>query len=505
MEVNMPDEDSKEIKQSKETSAEYPTVKEWRRAQKEMRRRNRRNQPGRLVFVILLPVLVAVLLLFYGQHWIDSNNWPAAFITGLGVIFIISSIVYNLDPAYRSPVPFRMIIGIVLVFNGLAFLLGFNGWWPLALAAVGIALLFSAWFLQQEMKKRRIAQETLRESEIKYRHIVDNASSIIMETDTTGNITFVNNFARDFFGYKEDEFLGHNLVGTILPDTPSAVADRQVMIDGIAAHPENYLHNETENVLRNGEKAWIIWTYKPIFDESNNLKEILLIGIDRTQLKKSEDLMAEQLKEKTAVEERARLARDLHDAVSQTIFSASLISDILPRLWERNKEEGLKRLQELRQLTRGALAEMRTLLFELRPAALADAELSDLIKQLAESVAGRSGLPVTVEIDGATKIYPDIKIALYRIAQEALNNTVKHSGATKAKVILHCRPDEITMHVIDNGHGFDMSRVKQGGFGLGNMTERARQIRASIKIDSDANRGTEITVIWRDDVVEAAQ
>ena len=177
-------------------------------------------------------------------------------------------------------------------------------------------------------------------------------------------------------------------------------ADRDKMIKDIVASPENYLHNEKENLRKNGEKVWMIWTYKPILDEANNLKEILCIGIDRTQQKKAEELAAQQIKEKTAMEERTRLARDLHDAVSQTLFSTSLIAEVLPKVWERNKEEGLKKLEEVRQLTRGALAEMRTLLFELRPAALADADLNDLLRQLAESVIGRARVPVTLEVDG---------------------------------------------------------------------------------------------------------
>jgi len=122
----------------------------------------------------------------------------------------------------------------------------------------------------------------------------------------------------------------------------------------------------------------------------------------------------------------------------------------LPRLWERNKDEGLKKLEEVRQLTRGALAEMRTLLFELRPAALADAELSDLLRQLAESVIGRARVPVTLEVEGTCVIPTDVKIAFYRIAQEALNNIAKHSGATRAQITLQCESHQVSMHIIDN-------------------------------------------------------
>jgi signal transduction histidine kinase len=101
----------------------------------------------------------------------------------------------------------------------------------------------------------------------------------------------------------------------------------------------------------------------------------------------------EQAEEAAVATERNRLARDLHDAVSQTLFSASLIAKVLPRLWERKPEEGRRRLEEVRRLTRGALAEMRTLLLELRPKALVEADLGDLLRQLTEAFIGRARIP----------------------------------------------------------------------------------------------------------------
>jgi signal transduction histidine kinase len=249
-------------------------------------------------------------------------------------------------------------------------------------------------------------------------------------------------------------------------------------------------------LLRNGEKAWIVWTYKPLFDEQNQLKEILCTGIDSTKHKQAEELIAAQLKEKTSVEERNRLARDLHDAVSQTLFSASLIAEVLPKLWERNPEEGRKRLEEIRQLTRGALAEMRTLLLELRPTSLKDAELGDLLRQLAESINGRARIPVKVEVEGHSDMSVEVKIGLYRIAQEALNNVAKHSGASQAKVSLACSSQTVTMVISDNGRGFDMEEVGAQSLGLGIMKERAREIKAQLSIESRIAEGTIITVIW---------
>ncbi|MBE2223505.1 MAG: GAF domain-containing protein, partial [Anaerolineae bacterium] len=109
--------------------------------------------------------------------------------------------------------------------------------------------------------------------------------------------------------------------------------------------------------------------------------------------------------------ERNRLARDLHDAVTQTLFSASLIADVLPRIWERDHDQGRQRLEELRELTRGALAEMRTLLLELRPATLTESSLADLLRQLTQAIGGRSRLPIALSIEGERPLPPEIQIA----------------------------------------------------------------------------------------------
>ena len=459
-------------------------------------REKKPRDPLRGLFWGLLLVLLGILFFAQGQEWLDGTEWWLALVVGVGAVFIIDAIVHYRNPSTRSYTVSRLIPGVILLFIGMAFLFGFTRWWPMALVATGTAIFFSSWVVQREIERRRVSQETLYQSEIKYRHIIDNANSIIMQTDTRGNITFVNKFAQELFGYRENELLGHNVVGTILAPTDEARMAQEKMMAEIIPHPENYLHHEEENLLRNGNKAWIIWTYRPLYDSEDRLKEILCIGIDSTRHKQAEDLIAAQLKEKTAIEERNRLARDLHDAVSQTLFSASLIAEVLPRLWERNPEEGRKRLEEIRQLTRGALAEMRTLLLELRPTSLKDAELGDLLKQLAESITGRARIPVKVFVEGHCEMSPEVKIALYRIAQEALNNVAKHSGAGQADVRLECRPQGVDMVISDNGKGFDMQDVRAQSLGLGIMKERAREIDARLKLESQVDKGTQIIVEW---------
>ncbi len=224
--------------------------------------------------------------------------------------------------------------------------------------------------------------------------------------------------------------------------------------------------------------------------------EFSTLGSSMNQMAEELSLSREKARELAAIEERQRLARDLHDAVSQTLFSASLIADVLPRLWERNLEEGRKRLEEVRQLTRGALAEMRTLLLELRPASLIEAELPQLLRQLAESINGRARVPVTVLVEGQSSIPTDIKIALYRIAQEALNNVAKHSAAKAANVNLLYEPDKIILSISDNGKGFDPAVVRPDSLGLGIMRERARESGAILSIESKLGQGTTICAAW---------
>ena len=213
-----------------------------------------------------------------------------------------------------------------------------------------------------------------------------------------------------------------------------------------------------------------------------------------------------QVEQAAAAAERSRLARDLHDAVTQTLFSASLIAEVLPRLWERDPDEGWRRLEELRQLTRGALAEMRTLLLELRPAALTETGLGDLLHQLAEAITGRMRVPVALTVEGERSLPPDVQVALYRIAQEALNNVAKHAGASDAAVSLRYFPPDvggeqrggIELRIRDDGRGFDLESIPPESLGLGIMRERAEAIDAVLKIDSQVGHGTEVVVIWED-------
>ena len=358
--------------------------------------------------------------------------------------------------------------------------------------------------LKSEITQREKVEQALRDNELKYRHLVQSATTMILEMDTEGRVTFFNQYAEHFFGFKESEILGKSVIGTIVPARDSAGKDLEAMISDIVANPERHRHNENENIRKDGQTVWVVWSNQPLYDEQGRLRKILCVGIDMTEQKKIEEITAQRTREQAAISERTRLARDLHDAVSQTLFSASIMAEVLPRIWDKNPDEGRRRLQEVRELTKGALAEMRTLLFELRPAALVDVDLCDLLKQLAESVTGRARVPVSTQFEGECVLSPDVKVALYRIAQEALNNVAKHSGADQAHVFVQQAGGRVELHVKDNGNGFDRSGVRPSSLGLGIMRERAQAIGASLEIHSVKGQGTEVVAIWESSSKEDA-
>jgi signal transduction histidine kinase len=253
------------------------------------------------------------------------------------------------------------------------------------------------------------------------------------------------------------------------------------------------LTGTAKEIARTGDLTKMASVHRP--DEVGQLSEAFDQMIER--LEKSEVRLAH-----AAAEERSRLARDLHDAVSQTLFSASLIAEVIPKLWDRNPTEGRKRLEEVRQLARGALAEMRTLLLELRPSALIDAEINHLLSQLAESITGRSRIPVKVTVEGVCNVPFDVKIALYRVAQEALNNVAKHSGAQNATVLLSCDEEKVALTIRDDGHGFDVNAFGNKSLGMGIIRERSKEINAEVCIESQIDSGTTVKVVWKNPAQE---
>jgi signal transduction histidine kinase len=171
-------------------------------------------------------------------------------------------------------------------------------------------------------------------------------------------------------------------------------------------------------------------------------------------------------------------------------------------LYERDPIKGQDRLAKLRQMSRGALAEMRALLLELRPSALMESEIDVLLVQLGEALNGREGIPVQLNVQRPCRLPAEMHIAVYRIAQEALNNVVKHARPSQVEIFLQTNCSEegalerVVLKVADDGLGFNPDEVTPGRMGLIHMHERAAAIGAELSIQSDSGAGTVIQVVW---------
>ena len=204
----------------------------------------------------------------------------------------------------------------------------------------------------------------------------------------------------------------------------------------------------------------------------------------------------EQAAELAAARERAHLAHELHDSVTQALFSMTITAGTARMLLEQHQPGVEAKLDELSALTREALAEMRSLIFELRPGSLAEEGLVPALRKHLAAVQGRSGLVIRLDVSpDLTRLAPPIEDALYRIGQEAIHNVVKHAVAHEAFVrISSSSSTTVRMEIGDDGVGFSPER-RTAGLGLAGMAARAARLGGSFTLDSAPGRGTIVAVL----------
>jgi len=230
------------------------------------------------------------------------------------------------------------------------------------------------------------------------------------------------------------------------------------------------------------------------FDESDltvlqSLADQAAIAIDNARL-------YEQAQRLAVVEERQRLARELHDSVTQALYGATLYAEAAGRqLAVGQTDLASEHLRELRETAQEALREMRSLIFELRPSVLESEGLVTALRARLEAVEERAGLEVAFQVKGQAELPAGIEEGLYRVAQEALNNALKHACAHSVNVTLERDEDAVVLEIVDDGVGFDPSTaVEGGGLGLDGMIERVTQMGGELTLDSEPGGGTRVRV-----------
>ncbi|MFN8464949.1 MAG: PAS domain S-box protein [Caldilineaceae bacterium] len=202
--------------------------------------------------------------------------------------------------------------------------------------------------------------------------------------------------------------------------------------------------------------------------------------------------------ELVVLQERQRLAISLHDAINQSLFSAGLIADSLPRLIEREPAQAASSLQDLRLLLRGAVADLRSVLVELQPALISRADFGDLLSTLAAGYTGRTSTTVAVKVGAKVSFSPRTQETLYRICREAISNIAKHADATQVWVELMRRRSGVQIYIRDNGRGMDLDHIPSGHFGLMMMEQQAVDVGAEFLVVSKVGHGTEISIFIPD-------
>jgi two-component system nitrate/nitrite sensor histidine kinase NarX len=373
-----------------------------------------------------------------------------------------------------------------------------------------------------DSQKQTVAE--LRESEARFRAMFENTAVGVSLMTLDRRIVQINPTVTRITGYTDEDMASLDPTTLIYPE--DRLLDRELFAELIAGKREQYLM-EKRYIHKDGHLFWGRINFALVRDA--DAQPLYIVGIleDISEEKRAAERLAaqeenhrrlleqriaqrteelnlanERLRDTAAREavaaERTRLARDLHDAVTQTLFSTTLIADVLPEIWDKHPEEGLRRLEELRQLTRGALAEMRMLLVELRPNALIEVPLATLLRQLTEAMVGRSRINIQFNADGERQLPADVQVGLYRIAQEALNNVVKHAKARQAFVTLRLG-DSVRLVIADDGMGFDPGTITADHLGVKIMHERAAAIAAIFHLHSGSGQGTQISVTWESD------
>ncbi|MBI4786329.1 MAG: HAMP domain-containing protein [Chloroflexi bacterium] len=204
------------------------------------------------------------------------------------------------------------------------------------------------------------------------------------------------------------------------------------------------------------------------------------------------DQVIEQKERLAVLEERQRVARELHDSISQHLFTLTITLESAQQFLKKDAARLPGLLERSHAVAKEALGDVRALISELRPAPLEQHGLADALREQFAALTARTGIAIDLQSDGVARLAPTSEDALYRIALEAVNNAVNHARPTRVAVNLAPRENQVTLTVTDNGAGFDVRADYAGHYGLKTMRERAAALGGELTIESAPGAGTTV-------------
>jgi PAS domain S-box-containing protein len=332
----------------------------------------------------------------------------------------------------------------------------------------------------------------LRESEKRFRHLADSSPSLIWMSETDKLCTFFNLGWLKFTGRSLEEELGDGWLSSVHPEDQKRCL--QVYSDAFDVRVDF----EMEYRLRrfDGEYRWIVDFGVPRFESDGSFSGYIGSCVDITERKTAEESLHNLTGRLISAqeEERARIARELHDDFSQRL---ALLGIGLGQLWKKLSPAEVEErgsVAEMLRETKEMSLDIHTLSHQLHSSKLEHVGLVSALQGLCKEIGAKYKIEVQFAGCQSPIVVPkDVALCLFRVAQEALGNVIKHSGSKQAQVDLHTNPNGISLRISDDGKGFDPAmKNPTAGIGLIGMTERLRLVGGKFLVKSDTSRGTEI-------------
>ncbi len=352
------------------------------------------------------------------------------------------------------------------------------------------------WYQQQ--KRLLGIKAALKASQENYEELFTNASDAIWVHDMDGKITVANKACEKVSGYPPHELIGKNVSEFLLPEALDMARELKAKLMKGETMEQRY---DQRLVKKNGSVA-IVELFTRLIRTDDKPIGFQNIARDVTEERTLRDNLRLQIHEtlKAQEEERKRIARELHDDVAQSILYLSRRLDILLSGSSLKLPKALlAELEQLQSLATDIYKALQRFARDLRPSILDQMGLVAALNWLAEELTKDLGIQARVKAEVLPSLPSTAELALFRIAQEALNNIRKHAQASVVDIMVEVKPSHIRMEITDNGKGFSLSKltsdlVKEGKLGVLGMEERARLIGGSLRISSEPGKGTTVIV-----------